>query len=96
MAWWAGYRRLLRQARASRLAARPSASRFGLVPQEILEPVDIVLAVLHIRFRTRLRNSGSVSLDAVDDEFIEGSSELHQSLGSRSTMNDQLANQRIE
>ena len=77
------------------LCAHFSPSRLGLVSQEILEPVDIVLAVLDVRVSNQAAKQRQRRLDALDDEFIERSSEPHQSFGSRSAVNDQLADQEI-
>ena len=81
--------------RASHPGGPSSPVRLGLGLQEILEPVDIVLAVLHVRVAHEGAKQRQRRLDAFDDEFIERSPQPHQRFGARSAVNDQLADQGI-
>ena len=45
--------------------------------------------------RTSARNSGSVGLDAVDDEFVERALQPHQAFAAGLAVHDQLADQRV-
>src|SRR5271166_5435735 len=75
--------------------SRSGLGRLRLGLQELLEPMNIILAVLHVRVSNQGAKERQRRLDPVDDEFVEGAPQSHESLGSGSPVHDQLADQRI-
>ena len=63
--------------------------------EELLQPVDVVVAVLDVRVAHQRAEQRQGRVDAVDDELVERAAQAHQAFGPVAAMDDQLADQRI-
>ena len=67
----------------------------GVVLEEMLEPVDVVVAVLHVGVAHQRAEQRQRGVDAIHDEFVERAAQAHQRLGPGAAVHDELADQRI-
>ena len=80
-------------ARSREASITPPFAGLGL--QKLFQPVNIVLAILHVGVSDQRAKERQRRFNAVDDEFVERAAKAHQRLGASSAVDDQLADQRI-
>src|SRR5262249_18745440 len=88
--WWA---RTCSPARA-KLALRRSPSH-GEIGEDLLKPVDVVVAVDDFLFAHQSAEQRQRGLDSVDHELVECALEAHQAFAAGLAVHDELADQGV-
>ena len=77
---------------ARRDPSRLTSSRLG---EELLQPVDVVVAVDDVLLAHQRAEQRQRRLDAVDHELVERALEPHQAFAARLAVHDELADERV-
>src|SRR4029450_4465177 len=78
--------------------AGPRRRQAGALPaagEDLLQPVDVVVAVDDVVLAHQRAEQRQRGLDAVDDEFVERALEPHQAFAAGLAVDDELADQRV-
>src|SRR5262245_2218047 len=77
------------------MATRALVSRLLLQSNQLLQPVDVVVAIDESLFADDALVEGDGGLDAADHELLERSAQAHQALVAARAVHDQLGHHRI-